>query len=566
MEATHLKVRGRAVRGVLLAGGLSLALAATLLLVSCADRDTTSAAQDSSSATTGAAVTEAEEVVVGHPYHSEIADAPNYLEPKTVSLAPSIRLAAPPPFVPAQRLVLGAQPAADLALRPSPADPTELMWWSSEEEPLETRLGNQEVAVESATSFLKTHGFWLAEWTEAEVTVGSRVVASSVGKNVGESPERITSWIVRFAGHTVVRGISRSVSVRIGHENGVVDLSLRLPELQPLAGKIVRLRSLEDILQDRQAWKTGKPDQELQEKASGPVDVVVHGYELIYEKPLSAEGDFLAVPVYEFQVELRSGDFGVLKGTWRVVAAAQTHPPAYRGGTASTSASSPEGLSRSLTAHEHQGGLVWVRPVPAGTDRDVWVGTVLTGEVTDPSELPPIMIGLRPSAGGRVAVLFERILADREDLEWYLNYQEGLLRLLVEEQPQEVITGTVTFSPKLQPDELKEMLSDIPELELFQVHYDAGDHTGAFGVGDGMPPQNDPYDKDWYWFLAAGVRGPPAALNELRAHPSVASIDLGAIEEMRHLRELGYELWLVDLPHHLARDFEMFRPDTPSAE
>ena len=231
---------------------------------------------------------------------------------------------------------------------------------------------------------------------------------------------------------------------------------------------------------------------------------------------------------------------------------------------AATGAAVPE-LPRSLTAHEHQGGLVWVRPVPAGTDRDVWVGTALTGEVTDPSEIPPVLIGLLPSADGRVAVLFERNLADREDLEWYLGLQEGLLRLLVEEQPQEVITGTVTFSPKLQPVELKEMLSDIPELELFQVYYDAGDHSGVFGVGDGMPPENDPYAKDWYRFVAAGVRGPAAALNELRAHPSVSSIDLGAIEEMRHLRELGYEVW-VDLPDHLAMEFEMFRPVTASPE
>ena len=108
------------------------------------------------------------------------------------------------------------------------------------------------------------------------------------------------------------------------------------------------------------------------------------------------------------------------------------------------------------------------------------------------------------------------------------------------------------------------MLNDFPGLELFQVDHDAGDHTGVFGVGDGMPPENDPYAKDWYRFLAAGVRGPAAALNELRAHPSVASIDLELIQEMRHLRELGYELWVVDLPHHLAREFEMFLPDTSS--
>ena len=90
-----------------------------------------------------------------------------------------------------------------------------------------------------------------------------------------------------------------------------------------------------------------------------------------------------------------------------------------------------------------------MRPVPAGTDRDVWVGTALQGEVTDagiPSHPDrPMAFGRRPGSGPfraesrrpRGSGMVSRII------------RKELLRLLAEEQPQEVITGTVTFSPKL---------------------------------------------------------------------------------------------------------------------
>lgn len=110
--------------------------------------------------------------------------------------------------------------------------------------------------------------------------------------------------------------------MRVGHEDRVTQLSLQLPKAEPLPGKVVRLRSLDEVLQDLQAWKDGLPDYELQEKNSGPVDAIVHGYELVYERPLAPKDDYLAVPVYEFQVELAGTRRpGGLTGTWRVVAA-----------------------------------------------------------------------------------------------------------------------------------------------------------------------------------------------------------------------------------------------------
>lgn len=45
-------------------------------------------------------------------------------------------------------------------------------------------------------------------------------------------------------------------------------------------------------------------------------------YELLYERPLAPKADYLAIPVYEFQVELRSSSSAGPRGTCRVVAAA----------------------------------------------------------------------------------------------------------------------------------------------------------------------------------------------------------------------------------------------------
>jgi hypothetical protein len=109
-------------------------------------------------------------------------------------------------------------------------------------------------------------------------------------------------------------------------------MSLNLPEVEPLDEKIVPLLFLDEVLQDLQSWKDGLPDHELQEELNGPVDVTVLGYELVYERPLAPKEDFIAVPVYEFKVELQPKDGAPNQGTWRVVAAAEIDLPALRAG------------------------------------------------------------------------------------------------------------------------------------------------------------------------------------------------------------------------------------------
>lgn len=106
--------------------------------------------QDQTTGTSASLRLEADEVSVSHPYHSDAADAPNYLLPESVSIAPGILLAEPPRSVPAQRLALDDPHESDLAFRPSPADPTQLAWSSGEEEPLEVDLGSEQAARERA--------------------------------------------------------------------------------------------------------------------------------------------------------------------------------------------------------------------------------------------------------------------------------------------------------------------------------------------------------------------------------------------------------------------------------
>ncbi|MCL5736808.1 MAG: hypothetical protein M1274_14740, partial [Actinobacteria bacterium] len=112
-----------------------------------------------------------EEVVVQDPYDAEGADAPNYFLPESITVAPGVNLASAPASVPAKRIVMDKPPDTDLNLKPSPADPTRLLWFSPDDA-LEVSLGSQQVAIEQATSYLKEHGLWLDEWGEPTVSVG----------------------------------------------------------------------------------------------------------------------------------------------------------------------------------------------------------------------------------------------------------------------------------------------------------------------------------------------------------------------------------------------------------
>jgi hypothetical protein len=287
--------------------------------------ETWTTAAESKALEMGYALTDAEAITVTHPYHSEAADAPNYVIPESVSVAPGIALAEPPSLVPAQRLVLDELPDTDLALQPSPADPTELHWRLGEEEPFRTELSNEQVATQRAREFLHEHGLWLEAWGEPTVSVGS--------STDGPDGYQVTSWIVRYTGESPVPGVVRSVSLRVGDRDRIVDLSLGLPKAEPLPRKAVRLRSLTEVLQDLQVWREGVADNGLQERAAGaPVRVVVQGYDLVYEKPLALEDEYLAVPVYEFRVEVRREGIAVAKGIWRVVAAADVERAATRSG------------------------------------------------------------------------------------------------------------------------------------------------------------------------------------------------------------------------------------------
>jgi hypothetical protein len=263
---------------------------------------------------------------VVHPYHSEFLDAPNYLIPKTITLAPGFSLPEFPDSVSALEIRSEHLPDTDLTLVPSPLWAAEHSWrLDSAKDPLgeDVTLGVQEVAAETAEGFLKEHGLWDTGYGEPEVRVGS--------SQSGPSGEFITSWLVRFPGETTAGGIEEYVSVRVGHENRVVDLTPFLPRLEVRPDAFVRLRPVAEVAEDFAAWqKDGHPSSELQNEILGPMSVEIRNVTLTYEDPGSG-GEPLAVPIYLFEVEVRdiTGTTSATV-TWGVVAAVDVKAPALR--------------------------------------------------------------------------------------------------------------------------------------------------------------------------------------------------------------------------------------------
>lgn len=321
-------------RMTIIACGLLVGMGLAILVLGC--DETSSDAEDqsggltsvilpgASTAPTSAELTQYVSVV--HPYHSEFLDAPNYLIPKTITLAPGFSLPEFPDSVSAQEIRSEHLPDTDLTLVPSPMWAAEHSWrLDSAEDPLgeDVTLGAQDVAAETAEVFLKEHGLWDTGYGEPEVRVGS--------SQSEPSGEFITSWLVRFPGETIAGGIEKYASARVGHENRVVDLTLFLPRLEVLPDTFVRLRPVAEVAEDFDAWqKAGHPSNELQNEIQGPVNVEIRNVTLTYEDPGSG-GEPLAVPIYLFEVEVRNITGATsATGTWGVVAAVDVEAPALR--------------------------------------------------------------------------------------------------------------------------------------------------------------------------------------------------------------------------------------------
>ncbi|MHB1344115.1 MAG: hypothetical protein ACYCX3_07120 [Thermoleophilia bacterium] len=318
-----------------IACGLLLGAGLTMLVFGCAATSSvtedhsvglSSAAPSAPSATATSAAEPTQHVSVVHPYHSEYLDAPNYLLPTEITLAPGFSLPEFPSSVPAQKIASEHLPDTDLSLLPSPVRVGGYSWrLDAAEDPTgkDVTLGAQDVAVERARAFLNEHGLWDTSYGEPEVRIGSR--------DSGPDGEFITSWLVRFPGEVLAGGMEKYASLRVGHENRVVGLTLFIPRLEVLPDRFIRLRPVAEVVQDLRAWQSdGHPSNELQNGIQGEVIVEIMNVTLAYEDPGSG-GDPLAVPVYLFEVAVSSGEGATYDtGTWSVVAAADVEARVFR--------------------------------------------------------------------------------------------------------------------------------------------------------------------------------------------------------------------------------------------
>lgn|GEM_PF-4140188 len=307
----------------------------TMLVLGCAATSSvtedhsvglSSAAPSAPSATAISAADPTQNVSVVHPYHSGYIDAPNYLLPRKITLAPGSSLPEFPSSVPAQKIASEHLPDTDLSLLPSPVRAGEYSWrLDAAEDPTgeDVTLGAQDVAVERAKAFLNEHGLWDTSYGEPEVRIGSR--------DSGPDGEFVTSWLVRFPGEALAGGMETYANLRVGHEDRVVGLTLFIPRLEVLPDRFVRLRPVDEVAQDLRAWQDdGLPSNDLQNGTQGEVIVEIINVTLAYEDPGSG-GEPLAVPVYLFEVAVSSGDGATHDtGTWSVVAAADVEAPVFR--------------------------------------------------------------------------------------------------------------------------------------------------------------------------------------------------------------------------------------------
>jgi hypothetical protein len=305
-----------------------------------------------------------EYVSVLHPYHSEFLDAPSYLIPETTTLAEGLSLPDFPQSIPAQRITSETLPDTGLDFVPKPVATGHYLWFSSADDlsPSNVTLGSQDVAAAAARNFLGAHALWDDSYSEPKVSVGS--------SETGPDGTSITSWLVRFEREEAAPGLERYVSVRVGDKDEVTQVSLAIPRLEPVEGKLVRLRPVAEVVADLEAWREGGSDA-LQNEIGGAVGVEIRGVSLAYEDPHSGD-EPIAVPVYRFQVEVRSADGGAsATGVWTVVAAADVVRSSEELGTVvaresttsvsatDTTTSIPVGKPTEIQRFDQEGAELW---------------------------------------------------------------------------------------------------------------------------------------------------------------------------------------------------------------
>ncbi len=252
-------------------------------------------------------------VSVLHPYHNTFLDAPTYLIPENITLAHP--LPEFPESVPAQRITSEPLPDTDLPLVSKPVATGHYLWFGlgGDLSPSDAPLSSQDVAAQVARAFLEEHGLWNDSYAAPQVRVGS--------SETGPGGTSVTSWAVRFDREPVAAGLERYVSARVGGRDEVIQLTLAIPQLEPVEGKLVRLRPLGEVIADTEAWQAGDSGA-LQNEIQGEVAVEVQSVFLAYADPGSGD-EPLAVPVYRFEVEVCGPEGEATKvGFWSVVAAA----------------------------------------------------------------------------------------------------------------------------------------------------------------------------------------------------------------------------------------------------
>lgn len=217
-------------------------------------------------------------VNVLHPYHNVFLDAPTYLIPASISLTHP--LPEFPKSIPAQRITSELLPDTDLRLVPKPAAIGLLPVVRLRRRSLAQQWASQFAGGRCrgvARAFPSEHGLWDEAYSAPQVSVGS--------SEDGPGGTSVTSWAVRFEREPVAAGLERYVSVRVAGNDEVIQLTLALPRLKPVEGKLVRLRPIAEVVADTMAWQTGDSGALQNEIQEGEVPVNIRSAFLAYQDP-----------------------------------------------------------------------------------------------------------------------------------------------------------------------------------------------------------------------------------------------------------------------------------------
>jgi hypothetical protein len=307
----------------------------------------TAPASAETSTTTAIAVDPASFRTVLHPYHNSYFDYLGaYANGLPTDVDPAVETAAFPSVLPAYRAEVRPLPETDLefetVVRGDSEVVSQYLWEDPETESYVTNvtgptptayvprepLFDANATQATAEAFLKEHGLW-----QPDLVVGE--VRWEPYEDTGPSEIHegwFDFWAVRFDQNPPSElaadagGFPGAVEVLVSSSGQAFRVSWSLLDLTRDGN--LRLRPVQEVLTDLDAWTSGAISDEVNEWGGSPSQMIVTGVDIGLVRNDYARADDTAarylVPVYEFAVN--PVEAGGQPGIWYVVAAEDTTP------------------------------------------------------------------------------------------------------------------------------------------------------------------------------------------------------------------------------------------------